>query len=677
MSHKGLEESDDGRDAGLETDDGGLERHHSTSQSRLLLYNPDEPLLPHDVHVLFVEDEPVSRRLAIRVLANEGYKVTEATDGAEAWELLTSSPEEYTIVVSDVTMPRVDGTTLLARIRTDGRFDELPMVMMSSTDETEVCYRCLTNGADDFIIKPIRARKVANLWQVVWKKRKESVTSRELAEERRKRREMASTISSLHSRISSAIETPLAHVMASLDVVLSRAQVDPHVVSGIRDALAALGAKSLYQEAFEETVRSSDMDTNTKAWLLGQVRNANLSSTPVKLDAETHKPCMLNSSGGDLSSECSDLLESTEETILDELASLETFEMLTLTEDDMARYLEVMFTSLNGPNVLHIDVETFQAFVTVIRDHYRDNAYHNFKHAFDVTQFVHWLLVKICAVELLSPLDVIATFLAALCHDVDHPGLNNNFQINTVSPLALRYNDMSVLENHHAAVAFSLMLGSTEAAGSGAVPLLSGLSRAEFKSMRKKIVTCILGTDLAQHVEIMRRWEEVAVGYDADVAAHRELLAVMLVKCADISNPLRPFALSKFWSDMIIDEGIKQGAAEAALGLPISPGMDPETVNQPQFSIGFIDYFVMPSFRALERVLPDIGTLAIPLLSKNRYRWQTLLDVAEAVREALARERELMAEAAAKSDASSSSLSSSAASSPAASTTVHLPPSTA
>lgn len=47
--------------------------------------------------------------------------------------------------------------------------------------------------------------------------------------------------------------------------------------------------------------------------------------------------------------------------------------------------------------------------------------------------------------------------IAAACHDVNHPGYNNVFMINTRNTLALRYNDISVLENHHVATTFDVM----------------------------------------------------------------------------------------------------------------------------------------------------------------------------------------------------------------------------
>ena len=53
--------------------------------------------------------------------------------------------------------------------------------------------------------------------------------------------------------------------------------------------------------------------------------------------------------------------------------------------------------------------------------------------------------------------DLMVYILAAACHDVEHPGYNNMYLIETKQQLSLRYNDSSVLENHHAATAFAVM----------------------------------------------------------------------------------------------------------------------------------------------------------------------------------------------------------------------------
>lgn len=56
----------------------------------------------------------------------------------------------------------------------------------------------------------------------------------------------------------------------------------------------------------------------------------------------------------------------------------------------------------------------------------------------------------------LEPLDEIASLIAAVVHDVDHPGYTNSFLCNAGNELAILYNDIAVLESHHAALAFKL-----------------------------------------------------------------------------------------------------------------------------------------------------------------------------------------------------------------------------
>ena len=57
---------------------------------------------------------------------------------------------------------------------------------------------------------------------------------------------------------------------------------------------------------------------------------------------------------------------------------------------------------------------------------------------------------------MLEPLDVISSLIAAVVHDVDHPGYTNAFLCNAGNELAVLYNDLAVLESHHAALAFKL-----------------------------------------------------------------------------------------------------------------------------------------------------------------------------------------------------------------------------
>lgn len=72
------------------------------------------------------------------------------------------------------------------------------------------------------------------------------------------------------------------------------------------------------------------------------------------------------------------------------------------------------------------------------------------------TQCNHICWFWFCLQAVLEPLDEIASLIAAVVHDVDHPGYTNSFLCNAGNELAILYNDIAVLESHHAALAFKL-----------------------------------------------------------------------------------------------------------------------------------------------------------------------------------------------------------------------------
>ena len=78
--------------------------------------------------ILVVDDEGAVRRFALRVLEREGYRVVEARDGIEAFELIRQG-HEFDAVVSDIVMPRMNGVELMQALSNTS--PELPVILMS------------------------------------------------------------------------------------------------------------------------------------------------------------------------------------------------------------------------------------------------------------------------------------------------------------------------------------------------------------------------------------------------------------------------------------------------------------------------------------------------------------------------------------------------------------------
>ena len=92
---------------------------------------------------------------------------------------------------------------------------------------------------------------------------------------------------------------------------------------------------------------------------------------------------------------------------------------------------------------------------------------------------------KYCSPQcVFTPLEVMSAIFAAAIHDVDHPGLTNQFLINTSSELAIMYNDESVLENHHLAVAFKLLQNSD-------CDIFANLTRKQRQTLRKMVIDMV------------------------------------------------------------------------------------------------------------------------------------------------------------------------------------------
>ncbi len=107
------------------------------------------------MRVLIVEDEPDLLRSVRQALREEGYAVDTAEDGEEG--LHKALTWEYDAIVLDVMLPRVDGWTLLSRLRVRKR---TPVLLLTARDATSDRVRGLDAGADDYLMKPFELEEL-------------------------------------------------------------------------------------------------------------------------------------------------------------------------------------------------------------------------------------------------------------------------------------------------------------------------------------------------------------------------------------------------------------------------------------------------------------------------------------------------------------------------------------
>ncbi len=107
--------------------------------------------------LLVVDDDAFIRILAQDVLEDAGYSVEFAEDGEVAWQKITSNPSRFDLILLDRSMPNLDGIEVLKRIKSDLRFRDLPVIMLTGATDQQNVQEGLAAGAHYYLTKPTPA----------------------------------------------------------------------------------------------------------------------------------------------------------------------------------------------------------------------------------------------------------------------------------------------------------------------------------------------------------------------------------------------------------------------------------------------------------------------------------------------------------------------------------------
>jgi len=104
--------------------------------------------------LLVVDDSSTMRRIIKNTLARLGYKdVLEGADGVDAWEYLDDHPD-VEMLITDWNMPNMNGLELVKKVRSDPRFTELPIIMVTTEGGKAEVITALKAGVNNYIVKP-------------------------------------------------------------------------------------------------------------------------------------------------------------------------------------------------------------------------------------------------------------------------------------------------------------------------------------------------------------------------------------------------------------------------------------------------------------------------------------------------------------------------------------------
>uniref|UniRef100_A0AAY5F6L7 PDEase domain-containing protein n=1 Tax=Electrophorus electricus TaxID=8005 RepID=A0AAY5F6L7_ELEEL len=235
----------------------------------------------------------------------------------------------------------------------------------------------------------------------------------------------------------------------------------------------------------------------------------------------------------------------------------------------MLSCLEYMYHDLGLVKEFNMNPITVKRWLLAIQENYRDNPFHNFRHCFCVSQMMYGM-IHLCNLQILSM-----------------PECN----------------------------------------------IFANIEPESFKQIRQAIITLILATDMAKHGEILDSFRQTVDNFDFTKEEHVKCLKMVLIKCCDISNEVRPTEVAEPWVDCLLEEYFMQSDREKSEGLPVAPFMDRDKVTKPTAQIGFIKFVLIPMFETVMKLFPQIEEIMVQPLRDSRDHYEELKHIDDAMSE--------------------------------------------
>ncbi|KAM8716748.1 hypothetical protein ACLKA7_003596 [Drosophila subpalustris] len=297
------------------------------------------------------------------------------------------------------------------------------------------------------------------------------------------------------------------------------------------------------------------------------------------------------------------------------------FDDIHFEDDDTLKACLRMFLDLDFVERFHIDYEVLCRWLLSVKKNYRNVTYHNWRHAFNVAQMMFAILTTTQWWKIFGEIECLALIIGCLCHDLDHRGTNNSFQIKASSPLAQLYST-STMEHHH----FDQCLMILNSPGN---QILANLSSDDYCRVIRVLEDAILSTDLAVYFKKRGPFlESVQQPMSYWVSEEpRALLRAMSMTVCDLSAITKPWEIEKRVADLVSSEFFEQGDMEKQ-ELNITPIdiMNREKEDElPMMQVNFIDSICLPIYEAFAQLSEKLEPL-VDGVRDNRGHWIDMAD---------------------------------------------------
>uniref|UniRef100_A0AAQ4PR70 Phosphodiesterase n=1 Tax=Gasterosteus aculeatus aculeatus TaxID=481459 RepID=A0AAQ4PR70_GASAC len=305
------------------------------------------------------------------------------------------------------------------------------------------------------------------------------------------------------------------------------------------------------------------------------------------------------------------------------------------TELELVKCGIKMYYELKVVDKFHIPRETLVRFIYSLSKGYRRITYHNWRHGFNVGQTMFTLLMTGDLKRYFTDLECMAMVTAGLCHDIDHRGTNNLYQMKSGNPLA-KLHGSSILERHHLEFGKTLLRDE-------ALNIYQNLNRRQHDTVIHLMDIAIIATDLALYFKKRTMFQKIVdqsktyenwnewTKYMMLETTRKEIVMAMMMTACDLSAIAKPWEIQSKVALSVAAEFWEQGDLERTVleQVPI-PMMDRTKADElPKMQCGFIDFVCAFVYKEFSRFHVEI-TPMLDRLMNNRKEWNALKEVHEA-----------------------------------------------